>query len=59
MEVIPTYRELLHFNQKRIDKLEGVYEPASSGFVMHLGVSKSYPQLRHHNFSFPVIQKKL
>ncbi len=58
MEVIPTYRELLHFNQKRIDKLEGVYEPASSGFVMHLGVSKSYPQLRHHNFFFSSNSKR-
>ena len=52
MEVIPTYRKLLHFNQKKIDQLEKVYEPASSGYVLHLGVDKAYPQLQHHNFFF-------
>ena len=50
MEVIPTYKYLLHFSQQKIDQLEKTYEPASSGYVMHLGVNRSYPQLAHHNF---------
>ena len=29
-----------------------VYEPATSGYVMHLGVDKEYAQLAHHNFLF-------
>lgn len=52
MEVIPTYRDLLHFNQCKIDQLETTYEPASSGYVLHLGVNRTYPQLAHHNFFF-------
>lgn len=51
-EVIPTYRDLLHFLNKKIAQLEKVYEPAASGYVMHLGVDKLYPQLAHHNFLF-------
>lgn len=51
-EVIPTYRDLLHFSNKKIAQLEKVYEPAASGYVMHLGVDKLYPQLAHHNFLF-------
>lgn len=58
MEVIPTYRELLHFNQQKIDQLESTYEPASSGYVLHLGVDKSYSQLAHHNFFFSKDSKK-
>lgn len=52
MEVIPTYRDLLHFSQQKIDKLEKMFEPASSGYVLHLGIKRSYPQLAHHNFFF-------
>lgn len=52
MEVIPTYKYLLHFSQQKIDQLEKTYEPASSGYVMHLGFNRSYPQLAHHNFFF-------
>ncbi|MDU0486075.1 phytoene desaturase family protein [Staphylococcus haemolyticus] len=51
-EVIPTYRDLLHFSNKKIAQLEKVYEPAASGYVMHLGVDKEYAQLAHHNFLF-------
>ncbi|OLF33410.1 diapolycopene oxygenase [Staphylococcus aureus] len=51
-EVIPTYRDLLHFSNKQLAQLEKVYEPAASGYVMHLGVDKTYPQLAHHNFLF-------
>ncbi|EHJ07873.1 phytoene desaturase family protein [Staphylococcus simiae] len=52
MEVIPTYKYLLHLNQHTIDKLEMTFEPASSGLVLHLGVDCRYPQLAHHNFFF-------
>lgn len=52
MEVIPLYRDLLHFDQAQIAKLEHKFEPASSGYVMHLGVNKQYPELKHHNFFF-------
>lgn len=52
MEVIPTYQYLLHLKQQKIDQLEKEFEPASSGYVMHLGVNRKYPQLAHHNFFF-------
>ena len=52
MEVIPVYKYLLNFDAKQINKLERKFEPASSGYVMHLGVDKSYPELQHHNFFF-------
>lgn len=52
MEVIPVYRDLLNFDQAQVDKLECKFEPASSGYVMHLGVNKTYSQLKHHNFFF-------
>ncbi|MDW8543347.1 phytoene desaturase family protein [Staphylococcus sp. KG4-3] len=52
MEVIPVYKYLLNFDEHKINKLERKFEPASSGYVMHLGVDKSYPELRHHNFFF-------
>lgn len=50
MEVIPTYKYLLHLDTQRLNKLEREFEPASSGYVMHLGVACQYPQLAHHNF---------
>src|SRR5699024_10659324 len=52
MEVIPVYKNLLNFDEYKINKLERKFEPASSGYVMHLGVDNSYPELRHHNFFF-------
>ena len=52
MEVIPVYERLLKEDSRFVDKLKKKFEPASSGLVMHLGVKKSYPQLRHHNFFF-------
>ncbi|MFQ3791768.1 NAD(P)/FAD-dependent oxidoreductase [Staphylococcus nepalensis] len=52
MEVIPVYKNLLNFDENKINKLERKFEPASSGYVMHLGIDKSYPELRHHNFFF-------
>ncbi|MDU4769965.1 MAG: NAD(P)/FAD-dependent oxidoreductase [Staphylococcus lugdunensis] len=58
MEVIPTYRELLHFSDKKIERLEKIYEPASSGLVIHLGIDKYFPQLAHHNFFFTADSKR-
>lgn len=52
MEVIPAYHYLLNEDEKYLDKLEDKFEPAASGFVLHLGVNKQYPQLSHHNFFF-------
>ncbi|MBW0767261.1 phytoene desaturase family protein [Mammaliicoccus lentus] len=58
MEVLPLYQKLLNFEQNKIDKLEKKYEPASSGYVIHLGVNKLYPQLKHHNFFFSSNSKR-
>ncbi|MDG0842934.1 NAD(P)/FAD-dependent oxidoreductase [Staphylococcus equorum] len=58
MEVLPLYRKLLSINEKKLEKLEDKFEPASSGYVMHLGVSKQYPQLKHHNFFFSIDSKR-
>lgn len=52
MEVIPVYERLLEEDSHFVNKLKKKFEPASSGLIMHLGVKKSYPQLRHHNFFF-------
>ncbi|MET3574392.1 phytoene desaturase family protein [Bhargavaea ullalensis] len=52
MEVIPLYKKLLDVDVKYIRKLEKRFEPSASGLVLHLGVSREYPQLRHHNFFF-------
>ncbi|SFC00781.1 diapolycopene oxygenase [Alkalibacterium subtropicum] len=52
MEVIPTYEHLLEEEDRYIKKLKKKFKPACSGLVMHLGVKKTYPQLRHHNFFF-------
>lgn len=58
MEVIPFYEQLLDEKQRYVKKLKKKFEPASSGLVMHLGVKRSYPQLRHHNFFFAENQKQ-
>lgn len=52
MEVIPAYDRLLNEKEAFIKKLEDKFEPASSGYVMHLGVKGNYDQLAHHNFFF-------
>jgi len=52
MEVIPVYEQLLREKPSFTRKLRRKFEPASSGLVIHVGVSKQYPQLSHHNFFF-------
>lgn len=51
MEVIPLYERLLGFSSQQLIPLKK-FEPACSGIVLHLGISKTYPQLGHHNFFF-------
>ena len=58
MEVIPAYKELMGEKGAMMKKYETRYEPACSGIVVHLGVNKIYPQLRHHNFFFSRDPKK-
>ena len=52
MEVIPFYTKVLDTLPKNISKMKKKFPPASSGLVIHLGVNKTYPELRHHNFFF-------
>lgn len=58
MEVIPFYTKVLDTLPKNIQKMKKKFPPASSGLVIHLGVNKSYPQLRHHNFFFSADSEK-
>ena len=51
MEVIPFYREITEESSKFMSNYSP-FEPACSGYVLHLGVRKRYPQLDHHNFFF-------
>lgn len=52
MEVIPFYKKMVNVKPTFVRKLEKKFEPSSSGLVLHLGVSRMYPQLNHHNFFF-------
>lgn len=58
MEVIPAYDRLLDESERFTGRLEKKFEPASSGFVLHLGVKGEYPQLAHHNFFFSADPEK-
>jgi len=51
MEVIPFYRDITGEDQEFLSNYSS-FEPACSGYVLHLGVDKKYPQLQHHNFFF-------
>lgn len=51
MEAIPFYKYILKLKEKKYKRLLK-YGPACSGFALHLGVKKIYPQLAHHNFFF-------
>ncbi len=56
-EFVPTYKNLLKEDEKSLKSYDR-FEPSCSGLVLHLGVSKKYEQLRHHNFFFANDQKK-
>jgi len=52
MEVIPAYERLLNEKGPMLDSYKETFEPACSGYVLHLGVDKKYLNLAHHNFLF-------
>jgi diapolycopene oxygenase len=52
MEVIPAYERLLKEKGPVLDDYKKRFEPACSGYVLHLGVDKRYEHLAHHNFFF-------
>ena len=52
MEAIPFYEKITKEPDQRLKTLKKKYGPACSGFALHLGVDKTYPQLAHHNFFF-------
>jgi diapolycopene oxygenase len=51
MEVLPAYEQLLHEDRRFLRRCRK-FEPSCSGLVLHLGVSRTYPRLAHHNFFF-------
>lgn len=51
MEVIPAYKNLLPAGSLPPD-YDDKFEPACSGYVLHLGLNRKYEQLDHHNFFF-------
>ncbi len=51
MDVVRTHNELLNGDGKRFAKRRK-YEPACSGVVLYLGLTKRYEHLLHHNFVF-------
>jgi diapolycopene oxygenase len=58
MEVIPAYKRLLGLDAGIVRKYERRFEPSASGLVVHVGINRDYPELRHHNFFFARELKK-
>ncbi len=52
MDAVRTYRDLLGGPPARRFVRQRRYEPACSGVVLYLGLSRAYPHLLHHNFVF-------
>ena len=52
MDAVRTYRELIGGDQARQFDQRRQYEPACSGVVLYLGLSKRYEHLAHHDFVF-------
>jgi diapolycopene oxygenase len=52
MEAIPFYERITKEPYTKIKRLKEKFVPACSGFALHLGVNRTYPQLAHHNFFF-------
>ena len=52
MDAVRTYRELVGGAHARKFERRGGLEPACSGVVLYLGLSKAYDHLLHHNFVF-------
>jgi phytoene desaturase len=53
MDAVRTFRELVGGDVgARFERQRRAFEPACSGVVLYLGLSKRYEQLLHHNFVF-------
>ncbi len=52
MEAIPFYEKITKESPSFIKKYNHKFHPACSGFALHLGTDKVYPQLAHHNFFY-------
>jgi diapolycopene oxygenase len=52
MEAIPFYEKITKESSRFIQKYNQKFHPACSGFALHLGTDKVYPQLAHHNFFY-------
>lgn len=52
MDSVRTHRELLGGQAAEAFEGRRKYEPACSGVVLYLGLTKRYPHLAHHNFVF-------
>jgi diapolycopene oxygenase len=52
-DIVLSHRELIQDRSaaKRFERRRA-YEPACSGVVLYLGITRRYPQLLHHNFVF-------
>ena len=52
-DIVRSHQEFID-DREVADRFERrrAYEPACSGVVMYLGLSRRYPQLLHHNFVF-------
>ena len=58
MEVIPFYKHITKETPAFIQAYEKKYGPSCSGFALHLGLNKTYPQLAHHNVFYANQQKQ-
>jgi diapolycopene oxygenase len=58
MEAIPFYEKITKEPQRVIRRYNKKFAPACSGFALHLGTDKVYPQLAHHNFFYSKDSKK-
>jgi diapolycopene oxygenase len=52
MEAIPFYEKITKEAKPFLHRYQRKFEPACSGFALHLGTNKVYPQLAHHNFFY-------
>ena len=52
MEAIPFYEKITKEAKPFLQRYQRKFEPACSGFALHLGTNKVYPQLAHHNFFY-------
>jgi diapolycopene oxygenase len=51
MEVVPAHERLLKESTAEVRRFDR-FTPSCSGFVLHLGIDRTYPQLAHHNFFY-------